>query len=48
MEQHSGIRNLFAHVKHTGGQDKRDVFERLVRLLAVQETAEEYAPAPRR
>ena len=41
MAQHSRIRDLFAEVKHSRGQDKRDAFDRLVRLLAVHETAEE-------
>jgi hemerythrin superfamily protein len=40
MAQHSQIRDLFAEVKHARGQDKRDAFERLVRLLAAHETAE--------
>ena len=46
MAQHSRIRDLFAEVKHSQGQDKRDAFDRLVRLLAVHETAEEEVVHP--
>jgi hemerythrin superfamily protein len=41
MRQHGDIRNLFDEVERTSGDDRRDAFRRLVRLLAVHETAEE-------
>lgn len=44
--QHGDIRNLFDEVEHTGGQERRDAFHRLVRLLAVHETAEEEVVHP--
>lgn len=39
--QHGEIRNLFDEVEATDGDARRDAFGRLVRLLAVHETAEE-------
>lgn len=39
--QHMIIRDLFTEVVTTTGEGRRDAFERLVRLLAVHETAEE-------
>ncbi|WP_069741310.1 hemerythrin domain-containing protein [Streptomyces sp. EN23] len=41
MRQHGDIRNLFDEVEATTGDERRDAFRRLVRLLAVHETAEE-------
>lgn len=39
--QHQQIRELLDEVLITSGEDRRHAFERLVRLLAVHETAEE-------
>ncbi len=41
MRQHGDIRNLFDEVEAATGEERRDTFRRLVRLLAVHETAEE-------
>ncbi|MGA5285696.1 hemerythrin domain-containing protein [Streptomyces pseudogriseolus] len=41
MRQHGDIRNLFDEVEAASGEERRDAFRRLVRLLAVHETAEE-------
>jgi hemerythrin superfamily protein len=41
IHQHSQIRDLFDEVENTLGQDRKNAFDRLVRLLAVHETAEE-------
>ncbi|GAB2751144.1 hemerythrin domain-containing protein [Streptomyces bullii] len=41
MRQHGDIRNLFDEVERTDGDERRVAFRRLVRLLAVHETAEE-------
>ncbi|MFH8485074.1 hemerythrin domain-containing protein [Streptomyces longisporoflavus] len=41
MRQHGDIRNLFDEVEAADGEERRDAFRRLVRLLAVHETAEE-------
>jgi hemerythrin superfamily protein len=41
IRQHSLIQDLFAQVEAAEGADRRQVWERLVRLLAVHETAEE-------
>jgi hemerythrin superfamily protein len=41
IQQHGQIRNLFDEVEKTKGDDRRDAFHRLVRMLAVHETAEE-------
>ena len=41
IHQHSQIRDLFDEVENTVGDDRKDAFDRLVRLLAVHETAEE-------
>ncbi|MFI5674459.1 hemerythrin domain-containing protein [Streptomyces cellulosae] len=41
MRQHGDIRNLFDEVERTSGDERRAAFRRLVRLLAVHETAEE-------
>jgi len=39
--QHMQIRDLFTEVEKSTGKARRDAFERLVKLLAVHETAEE-------
>ncbi|WP_093459993.1 hemerythrin domain-containing protein [Streptomyces melanosporofaciens] len=41
MRQHGEIRNLFDEVERSTGDDRRDAFRRLVRMLALHETAEE-------
>lgn len=41
QRQHALIRNLFDEVERTTGDERREAFQRLVRLLAVHETAEE-------
>ncbi|MGV2914922.1 hemerythrin domain-containing protein [Streptomyces alfalfae] len=46
MRQHGDIRNLFDEVERTNGEERRDAFRRLVRLLAVHETAEEEVVHP--
>ncbi len=46
MRQHGDIRNLFDEVETTSGEERRDAFRRLVRLLAVHETAEEEVVHP--
>jgi hemerythrin superfamily protein len=45
-QQHGEIRNLFDEVEKTKGDDRRDAFHRLVRMLAVHETAEEQIVHP--
>ncbi|SFO87672.1 Hemerythrin HHE cation binding domain-containing protein [Amycolatopsis arida] len=39
--QHEEIRDLFGEVERARGDERRDAFRRLVRLLSVHETAEE-------
>jgi hemerythrin superfamily protein len=46
MAEHGEIRNLFDEVESTSGDRRRDAFERLVRLLAAHETAEEQVVHP--
>ncbi|WP_369199769.1 hemerythrin domain-containing protein [Streptomyces sp. PU-14G] len=46
MAQHGQIRNLFDEVEATSGEARRDAFGRLVRMLAVHETAEEEVVHP--
>jgi hemerythrin superfamily protein len=41
VHQHSQIRDLFDEVENTLGDERKAAFERLVRLMAVHETAEE-------
>jgi hemerythrin superfamily protein len=41
VHQHSQIRDLFNEVENTLGDERKNAFDRLVRLLAVHETAEE-------
>ncbi|MFJ4539859.1 hemerythrin domain-containing protein [Streptomyces tibetensis] len=50
MQQHNHIRDLFAEVENAAPDDRAETFRRLVRLLAVHETAEEEVvhPAARR
>ncbi|MFD5161969.1 hemerythrin domain-containing protein [Streptomyces hawaiiensis] len=46
MRQHGDIRNLFDEVEQSRGEERREAFRRLVRLLAVHETAEEEVVHP--
>jgi hypothetical protein len=46
MRQHGEIRNLFDEVESTTGEQRKDAFRRLVRMLAVHETAEEEVVHP--
>ncbi|UPZ26557.1 hemerythrin domain-containing protein [Streptomyces sp. LRE541] len=46
MRQHGDIRNLFDEVEATNSEARQDAFHRLVRLLAVHETAEEEVVHP--
>ncbi|MEU0068898.1 hemerythrin domain-containing protein [Streptomyces sp. NPDC006332] len=46
MRQHGDIRNLFDEVEATKGDARQEAFRRLVRLLAVHETAEEEVVHP--
>ncbi len=46
QEQHDTVRELFATIERTGGDERREAFEPLVRLLAVHETAEELVVYP--
>ncbi|MET7760864.1 hemerythrin domain-containing protein [Streptomyces sp. NPDC005393] len=46
MRQHGDIRNLFDEVERTTGEERQDAFRRLVRMLAVHETAEEEVVHP--
>ncbi|WNE94874.1 hemerythrin domain-containing protein [Streptomyces luomodiensis] len=46
MRQHGDIRNLFDEVERATGDQRQDAFRRLVRLLAVHETAEEEVVHP--
>ena len=50
LEQHDEIKSLFGQLRQARGEAKRELFEDLVRLLAVHETAEETVvhPAARR
>lgn len=45
-QQHARIRELFALVRSTSGEQRRAVFDDLRRLLAVHETAEEMVVHP--
>jgi hemerythrin superfamily protein len=47
LDQHEQIRTLFADVENATGDRKRALFEELVRLLAVHESAEEVVVHPR-
>jgi hemerythrin superfamily protein len=46
IQQHNQLRDLFLEVETASGDDRHDAFQRLVRLLAVHETAEEQAVHP--
>jgi hemerythrin superfamily protein len=46
LEQHNQIKSLFGQVEATQGALKRELFEDLVRLLAVHESAEEEVVHP--
>ncbi|GAA2271255.1 hemerythrin [Streptomyces ruber] len=46
MRQHGDIRNLFDEVERSTGDARKEAFHRLVRLLAVHETAEEEVVHP--
>jgi hemerythrin superfamily protein len=46
IEQHTRIRDLFGEVEAASGDARREAFYRLVRLLAVHETAEEQVVRP--
>jgi Hemerythrin HHE cation binding domain len=46
IQQHMLIRDLFREVEVATGSSRREAFERLVRLLAVHETAEEEVVHP--
>lgn len=46
LHQHGMIRDLFTEVERSTGAERRDAFRRLVRLLAVHETAEEQVIHP--
>ena len=46
LHQHMTIRDLFSEVESATGPARRESFERLVRLLAVHETAEEEVVHP--
>ena len=45
-DQHDTVRELFARVASSTGDQRRETFEPLVRLLAVHETAEEMVVYP--
>src|SRR3954447_7775621 len=46
ISQHNQVKALFARVKSSTGEQKRDSFQDLVRLLAVHESAEEQVVHP--
>jgi hemerythrin superfamily protein len=46
MEQHNEIKDLFARLERARGAKKQELFEDLVRLLAVHEAAEEEVVHP--
>ncbi len=47
LSQHNEIKSLFAKVRNaSGGEQKRQAFQQLVRLLAVHESAEEQVVHP--
>lgn len=45
-EQHEQVRELFAAIPDASGDERRELFETLVRMLAVHETAEEMVVYP--
>jgi hypothetical protein len=46
LEQHDEVKSMFSELPRVQGQVKRELFEDLVRLLAVHETAEETVVHP--
>src|ERR1700716_4062187 len=46
VSQHEQIKSLFSRLKASEGTQKKELFEDLVRLLAVHETAEEEGVHP--
>ncbi len=46
LQQHDQIKSIFAQLQTTTGTAKRDLFDELVRLLAVHESAEESVVHP--
>jgi len=46
LHQHEEVRRLFAEVRNAGPADRAEAFDRLRRLLAVHETAEELIVHP--
>ncbi|HKS44838.1 MAG TPA: hemerythrin domain-containing protein [Amycolatopsis sp.] len=46
LEQHTQVKNLFREIPQATGDRKEELFEDLVRLLAVHETAEEIVVHP--
>lgn len=46
VDQHNQIKSLFGQLGRARGTEKRELFERLVRLLAVHESAEEIVVHP--
>ena len=46
LEQHNQIKSLFSQISKAQGAQKRELFENLVRLLAVHESAEEIVVHP--
>lgn len=46
VRQHAQIRDLFVEVRATRGEERQEAFDRLRRLLAVHETAEEEVVHP--
>ncbi|MFG3343449.1 hemerythrin domain-containing protein [Streptomyces sp. NPDC048018] len=46
MHRHGDIRNLFDEVEAAAGEQRREAYRRLVRVLAVHETAEEEVVHP--
>jgi hemerythrin superfamily protein len=45
-EQHDQVRQLFETIRRSSGDERREAFETVVRLLAVHETAEEEVVYP--
>ncbi|ROT32470.1 hemerythrin domain-containing protein [Micromonospora sp. HM5-17] len=46
VDQHNQIKSLFGQLSRARGTEKRELFEQLVRLLAVHESAEEIVVHP--
>jgi hemerythrin superfamily protein len=47
LDQHNQIKDLFGQLSRAKGTEKRELFEGLVRLLAIHESAEEIVVHPR-